>query len=169
MAEIQLRAQPLTREGFLPFGEVIETHSAGEVRTINNGNAERFHNLGNLQAEESKCPLVNFFRPNPIRFPLQIKLMERHPRYNQLFFPLDPEPYLVVVANPGDFQIATLRAFVAGPKQGVNYRAGTWHHPLLALNKICDFLVLDRNDLPDNCDVIRVTESVVVDLPETRA
>jgi ureidoglycolate lyase len=36
----------------------------------------------------------------------------------------------------------------------VNYAPGTWHHPLLALGRISDFLVIDRSGPADigNCD-----------------
>ena len=50
--------------------------------------------------------------------------------------------------------LARLRCFAAGPGQGVNYAAGTWHHPLLALQAECDFLVVDRGGAASdhNCD-----------------
>jgi len=50
--------------------------------------------------------------------------------------------------------LARLRCFAAGPGQGVNYAAGTWHHPLLALQTECDFLVVDRGGAASdhNCD-----------------
>ena len=37
-----------------------------------------------------------------------------------------------------------LRCFMTRPGQGVNYAAGTWHHPLIALDTGGDFLVIDR-------------------------
>ena len=38
---------------------------------------------------------------------------------------------------------AAVRAFVTNGRQGVNYRRGTWHHPLIALAP-ANFLVIDR-------------------------
>jgi ureidoglycolate lyase len=163
MAEICIPALPLTRKAFAPFGDMIETPLAREVRTINEGNTQRFHNLGVLQAGESTLPLVNIFRSQPIHLPFQIKWMERHPRASQFFFPLDPEPYLVVVADAGPFCVENIRAFVAQPKQGVIYHPGTWHHYSMALNRVSDFLVLDRDDLPGNCDEVSLHQSVFID------
>jgi ureidoglycolate lyase len=47
---------------------------------------------------------------------------------------------------------AVPRLFLARNGQGVNYRAGTWHHPLLALGEVSDFLVIDRGGPGNNCD-----------------
>ena len=40
--------------------------------------------------------------------------------------------------------------------QGVNYAPGVWHHPLLALDAVCDFVVVDRSGTAPNCDEVRV-------------
>jgi ureidoglycolate lyase len=44
--------------------------------------------------------------------------------------------FLIVVApnlNAQQPDIHQIRAFISDGSQGVNYRAGTWHHPLLTL------------------------------------
>jgi ureidoglycolate lyase len=164
MAEICITALALTREAFLKFGDVIETGSAREIRTINDGNTRRFHDLANVQLAKGKSPLVNIFRSTPLSLPLQIRKMECHPHSSQLFFPLDAEPYLVVVADAGVFMIENIRAFMASPKQGILYRAGTWHHYSIALREISDFLVLDGEDLPGNCEEVQLQEVVYVNL-----
>ncbi|OYD55049.1 hypothetical protein CGK74_02250 [Thauera propionica] len=38
--------------------------------------------------------------------------------------------------------------------QGVNYLAGVWHHPLLALDAVSDFIVIDRKGPGLNCDEV---------------
>lgn len=45
-----------------------------------------------------------------------------------------------------------MRAFVARADQGVNYAKGVWHHPLIALNEVCDFIVVDRGGNGSNLD-----------------
>ena len=57
-----------------------------------------------------------------------------------------------------------LRAFLAQPGQGVNYAPGVWHHPLLALNVIGDFLAIDRSGPGDNCDEVRINPAVRLSL-----
>ena len=46
--------------------------------------------------------------------------------------------------------------------QGVNYATGVWHHPLLALEGVCDFLVVDRAGPGPNCDEIQLETPGVI-------
>jgi len=80
-------------------------------------------------------------------------MMERHPLSSQAFIPLKDQGWFVVVASSGDIpQVSELRAFHATGRQGVNYRRGVWHHPLLVLKPDSEFLVVDRGGLGQNCD-----------------
>jgi len=160
MSSPQLKPVPLTREAFAPFGDVIETQGA-ESYPINEGTTERFHDLATVDVSEAEGrPLINIFRGQPRVFPYQVSMMERHPLGSQAFIPLDRRPYLVVVAstsgNPGTDD---LYAFVANGDQGVNYHRGIWHHPLLSLDQVCDFLVVDRGGAGDNLEEVQLDQS----------
>jgi ureidoglycolate lyase len=87
-------------------------------------------------------------------------MLERHPRGSQAFIPQNDKPYLVVVAPAGELDPSKLRAFVSRGWQGVNYARGVWHHPLLALGEVSDFLVVDRGGEGHNCDEQDLPESV---------
>ena len=144
---------PLTREAFAPFGDVIETAGARHY-PINEGTTERFHDLAALDvaAGEGRA-IVSIFRGQPRVLPLAIRMMERHPLGSQAFMPLSDNPWLVVVARPGvPPGPEDLVAFRPGPGQGVNYARGVWHHPLIALGAVSDFLVVDRAGPGANCD-----------------
>ena len=79
--------------------------------------------------------------------------------------PLSGRPYLVVVAPAGMAPAARdLRVFLARGDQGVNYAAGVWHHPLLALDGVCDFLVLDRSGSAPNCDEVQLEVAGLIDV-----
>lgn len=162
---IILKPAPLTAAAFAPFGDVIETAQARERREINYGYTQRFHDLARLDVTGAAgTPLVSIFRSTPLARPVAVKVMERHPLSSQAFFPLDDRPYLVVVADKGDFDIAHLRAFVAAPRQGVNYHAGVWHHFSLALDAPSDFLVIDRGGSEKNCDEVFLdADNVTID------
>ena len=157
-----LIASKLTREGFAPFGDVIEARGA-EHFAINEGTSERFNDLANIDVQENGGRvLVNIFRAQAQSRPLLIKALERHPLSSQAFVPLCPMPFLLVVAPPGDgIDIATLRCFITDGHQGVNYRRGVWHHPLISM-EAADFLVIDRGGPGDNCDVVSLPEKIQI-------
>ncbi|WP_144147727.1 ureidoglycolate lyase [Paraburkholderia sp. BCC1884] len=154
-----LQIERLTRAAFAPFGDVIELDGARHF-PINGGTTERFHDLATVDvAEQSGRPLINLFRAQPRAWPVELALMERHPLGSQAFIPLTACRYLVVVAPAGDFDPAAMRAFWTETWQGVNYAKGVWHHPLLALDQVCDFIVVDRGGAQPNCDELPLTEA----------
>jgi ureidoglycolate lyase len=147
-----LSVEPLTRQGFEPFGDVIELEGARHF-PINEGTTERFHDLACIDVDDEEGrPLVNLFRGQPRTSPIEIRMMERHPLGSQAFIPLTETPYLVVVAPAGPLDAARLRVFITQGWQGVNYAKGVWHHPLLALERVSDFIVIDRGGEGTNCD-----------------
>ena len=161
----KLSVEPLSRAAFAPFGEVIETAGARHY-PINEGTTERFHDLARVDvADEAGRPLINIFRAQPRPLPIEIRMMERHSLGSQAFVPLEAADFLVVVAPAGDPpKAAQLRAFHARGGQGVNYAKGVWHHPVLALVRQTDFLVIDRGGAGNNCDEVTLQgEPILLD------
>lgn len=155
--------KPLTAEAFAPYGDVIEVSDAAQHYPINHGYTTRYHDLAALDlTAESGKPAVSIFRSNPLPLPVQVKLMEYHPKSSQAFYPLSGRPYLVVVAPKGAFDAAKIEVFKAAPTQGVNYRAGTWHHFCLALEAESDFLVIDRVCDDDNCVEVELAPDEII-------
>ncbi|ATE60207.1 ureidoglycolate lyase [Thauera sinica] len=152
---LPLEVRPLARETFAPYGEVIEASDDASHFTINAGNTERYHDLARIEPGPDGRVIVSIFRGQPRALPFTVQMMERHPLASQAFIPLSGRPYLVVVAPAGAPPRAeALRVFLARGDQGVNYATGVWHHPLLALDGVCDFLVVDRSGPGHNCDEI---------------
>jgi len=162
-----LTVAPLTREAFAPFGEVIEASDAVQHFTINAGNTERYHDLANIEPGADGRVIVSIFRGQPRTLPFTVQMMERHPKASQAFIPMSGKPYLVVVAPAGEPpQVEDLKVFLARGDQGVNYATGVWHHPLLALEAVCDFLVVDRSGPGHNCDEVQLdTPGLIPALP----
>lgn len=157
MNALQLEVQPLTRKAFAPFGEVIEASDAAKHFTINAGNTERYHDLANIEPGPEGRVIVSIFRGQPRSLPFTVQMMERHPLASQAFIPMSGRPYLVVVAPAGEPPgVGDLQVFLARGDQGVNYATGVWHHPLLALEEVCDFLVVDRSGPNPNCDEVQL-------------
>ena len=156
-APLPLTVEPLTREAFAPFGEVVEASDAVRHFTINAGNTERYHDLANIEPGPDGRVIVSIFRGQPRSLPFTVQMMERHPLASQAFVPMSGRPYLVVVAPAGAPPgVEDLKVFLARGDQGVNYATGVWHHPLLALGAVCDFLVVDRSGSAPNCDEVQL-------------
>ena len=156
---------PLTRESFAPFGDVIEVDDHAETRDINEGHTIRYHNLAKLDLSTGGgTPGLDIFRSTPLKMPLQLRFMERHPLSSQAFMPLSGRPYLVVVAPRGELNESAIKVFRAESHQGVNYQAGTWHHYCLALGEVSDFLVVDRIADDENCDEVDLIEPLTINL-----
>jgi ureidoglycolate lyase len=156
----ELLIEPLTRAAFAPFGDVIELEGARQI-PINLGTTMRYHVLAHIDvAEGGGRPLLNVFRGEPRALPFEVRMLERHPLGSQAFVPLTDAPYLIVVAPQGELVPALMRAFVSRGWQGVNYAKGVWHHPLIALDRVSDFVVIDRGGEGHNCDEQTLPESV---------
>ncbi len=161
-----IHAEPLTRDVFSEYGDVIDTRGAPPV-PINNGMTERFHDLANVQATgENARVLISIFRGQPYSFPLKLEMVERHPYGSQAFMPLTPRPYLVIVCHDGEQGPALPRAFVTRPGQGVNYPANRWHAVLTPIGEPQDFLVVDRGGEEKNVEEFHFTMPYEIHLPD---
>lgn len=162
MASQTLTIQPLTRAAFAPFGDVVEADPA-TMRHINGGTTERYHALAHPEAlGEGAELIVSLFRGQPRKLPYAVNMVERHPFGSQSFHPLDDRPWLVIVAEDEGGRPGAPHVFMATGKQGINYRANIWHHPLMALGKISDFLVVDRSGPGNNLEEYFYAEPFIV-------
>ena len=154
-----LTIEPLRQEAFAPFGDVIELQGARQI-PINLGTTIRYHDLARIDVTDAGGrAIVNLFRGQPRVLPFEVTMLERHPLGSQAFIPLTDKPYLIVVAPAGKLDPEAVRAFVTRGWQGVNYAKGVWHHPLIALDDVSDFIVVDRGGEGHNCDEQALPES----------
>jgi len=158
-----LQPRPLTAATFAPFGDVIETEGRAS-RWINNGSCERFDDLAQVDvASEGGRPLISIFRATPRSLPLQLQSLERHPLSSQAFYPLQQQPFLIVVAENGSGPVAPrVRVYLSSGRQGVNFRRNTWHHELLALHQTSLFLVVDRGGPEENCEQLPLGDELSI-------
>ena len=160
-----LKLEPLDANSFAEFGDVIDTKGR-QPFPINQGTTQRYHHLSTVQVMgDNAVAGISLARGNAFQLPLTIHMLERHPKGSQAWIPLHGASFVVVVApnGPDDRPDETrLRAFHARMGQGVNYRSGIWHHPLLALGEAGDFAVVDRIGTDPNCDEAALSESYEV-------
>lgn len=159
----RLTPLPLTAERFLPFGEVIEARSK-QRETMNAARFERFDDLCKVDTGRGGRVCISVARCRcATQLPYRFDVMERHPLGSQAFVPLASSPFVVVVAPAGEsVEPDDLQAFVSNGRQGVNYRAGTWHMPLIAFEAGQEFLVIDRAGDAPNCDEHTLDDSVLL-------
>lgn len=154
--------QPLTRDAFAPFGQVIETDGAHHY-PINKGMTERYHDLARIELGGAHPrPLISLFRGQPYTLPLRLDLVERHPFGSQAFYPLSDAPWLVIVAPDESGTPGTPLAFRPAPGQGVNIAMNTWHGVLCPLDRPSDYLVVDRGGDGNNLEEFVYPEPWIV-------
>jgi ureidoglycolate lyase len=128
--------QPLTGKAFAPFGNVIDVPDAA-------GRTYYEEALGNLRSDARPSLSLSLKAETPDR-PLRAALLERHEFSSQTFVPIDVGRWLIVVAphaKAGGPDLGGVKAFIATGKQGVTYRANTWHHGLTVLDRPGRFAV----------------------------
>lgn len=138
-------AKPLTREGFAPFGDVIDKSGVDDRIPINNGHARRLPPLGEAVSHgQGSKVAISIVEGDPYHCPLSLEFVERHPLGSQAFIPLSPQPFLVIVCQDEAGVPGAPQAFITSPYQGVNYHPNIWHGVLTPLDASQDFLVIDR-------------------------
>ena len=158
---LTIKPQPLTREAFAPFGDVIQIEGSDQFE-INSGYTTRVHDLIDIQlGGENARAQFSFFLGRPR--PLEIKMLEKHPLGSQAFYPIEDKRWLVVVASAPEPE--SICAFWATGKQGVNYHSNVWHHPLLVIEPQ-QFVIIDRGGDGHNCDEIELDHIVLIALDE---
>ncbi|CTQ32266.1 ureidoglycolate lyase [Jannaschia rubra] len=137
-----IRTEPLTPEGFAPFGDVLEVAGTPD-KVINQGMCHRYHDRAALDFFRGHAG-ISVFDATPRSLPHVLDMMERHPDGSQAFVPMHGNDWLVIVAPDADGAPGTPRAFLAGAGQGVNFFRNTWHGVLTPLHAPGLFAVIDR-------------------------
>lgn len=160
----RLTIEPLEQGAFAPFGDVIDTRRRDAQNVaINDGFTQRHHALSPVQTEGND-PILSVFETRSFGLPLQIRMLERHPRGSQAFIPMGDSgtrDFLIVVAEgDGAPDPETIRAFRVSAGQGVNFHAGVWHHPNIVIEGSQTFLVVDRSDPASNLEEFTFSDEV---------
>jgi ureidoglycolate lyase len=162
---MQIKPISLNKANFKEYGEVISIEKSDSI-TINNGFAQKYYNLCNMDANDKNgVATLHLYLGKKREFPLQINMMEKHPHFSQTFMPRSNTPFLAVVAL-GDEKpdLKTLIVFKTNGNQGVFYKKGIWHFPLIALEDNEQFIVIDRNDLGKEEN--KVVDCIEIDIEE---
>lgn len=147
---MEILAVPLDRNSYRSFGDVVAADPVAAGASANAGTARRHDRLGAVEnLRPGAAPNLCVFRVEPAADnPFPVRMLERHRHSTQVFIPMGgARRYLVVVCEGAEApDLATLKAFIAGADQGITYRPGIWHHPLIALERTTDFACLVHED-----------------------
>lgn len=136
--------EPLTREAFAPYGQVIEMPGDEQI-AINRGKCIRHHALATVDLAGSEPEaVISIFAGQPYALPHTLDMVERHPLGSQAFYPLADCTWLMIVCDDDNGTPVSPRAFHPSPGQGVNLNRNQWHGVLTPIGQPADFLVVDR-------------------------
>lgn len=133
MKVVRLKVQPMTREGFAPYGVLIDSRGSVEIDL-----GEGKQSLTGATAE---------------RRPLRFDFMARHKRTMQVFSPLYSTQFVIAVAPPGETevpQVERIAAFLVDGRLPYAYHKGTWHTPPFPVGEWASYLVVDRTGTLDD-------------------
>jgi ureidoglycolate lyase len=158
-----LLIDPLTREAFAPYGEVLGGGATPEGVLINAGTTLKINVAAPVLTTRDGQPGLFVYRTQAQALPLSLSMLECHQYGSQTFVPLADLSFVVVVAcslsaatshatphpDPSP-DLSTLRAFWVDGHQGVTIAPGTWHHPLISLHD-GELVVLERVAAQGDC------------------
>lgn len=168
MTLLVLNPAPLSAGAFAPFGAVLEADGKAGY-DVNGAWAQQVdQEPGFSHLTGEALPATSIYRNRPRPLPVVIDEIERHPLSSQLFMPVTASRWLVVVVPDdaaGEPDTVNARAFLASERQGICYRPGTWHSPLIGLDAESDFFMLMwSRDPADDTDVRRPEHEIQVRL-----
>jgi len=151
--EITVKPKPINKENFSKFGELVTSEGLKSI-DINNGYAKRFEEAVKLDTHQDRGETtISIFSALKRAFPMKIDMMEQHPLGSQAFIPMKETTFLVLVAPKGDKpDLNKIESFIIPPGIGINYKAGTWHFPLISTEDM-NFLVIDRKGSGSNLKI----------------
>ena len=144
MKVVHLKAQPMTRESFAPFGVLIDSRGSVEI------------DLG------QGAPSMTGTTAEPREF--RFDFMARHRRTMQVFSPLVSSQWIIAVAPPNEGvapDVERVVAFFIDGRLPYAYHKGTWHTPPFPIGEWASYLVVDRSGTLDD-------DYELVDLRATR-
>ncbi|MCB8881340.1 ureidoglycolate lyase [Acidisoma cellulosilytica] len=148
-----------------PFGKLV---TMGQTTiAVNDGTALRC-DIEKFPAEQAKpgfALITSIYQAKAQSLPRSIDMLERHSQTPQLILPLSGNGHVMVACcsdSDGCPDLSTLRAFRLASSQGIIYDAGIWHHPIIAIDSMAQFLVQSwQNGKPDDCEITKIDQTLV--------
>jgi ureidoglycolate lyase len=130
-----IKAEPLTREAFAPFGDVLSMEGLRRLPIELYGDRIDVYRPALFESDQP----VEFLLTRSKLREFRIIFIERHLELTQSFIPLGGHPFIAVVARPnareedGIPALDEIHAFFVPGDTGINIHRGTWHEVPLPL------------------------------------
>ena len=160
----KVKVEPLTKDNFKQYGEVIATE--GEHKIINKGNGKKWNNLVNFDMFEDGGKVNLGILSTKYLSPLFNK-MERHHYTSQIFISLGQGKSLVAVAPISDRypDPEKVEVFLMEEGQGVSFYRKVWHHSLFPLNREQDYVLIMRGgNFPPDVELVSFEDNIYIEI-----
>ncbi len=161
-----LRLGAVRPDLFAPFGAVVEM---GRPAVAVNGGTALRHDVDRFTASAARTGfslVTSIYEATAQDLPRPVGLLERHRNSPQLIMPVSGDGHAVIACLSGPDgapDLSTLAAFRFTARQGMVYRPGLWHHPILALGQPAHFLVQSWQDGTEaDCEIVPIAPTTVV-------
>lgn len=167
---MNLPCTPISTTNFAPYGSLVST-ADGSGTAVNEGRGLRFETAASLVHKTATTqPKLALYKISGSKWPVKVRILERHCHSAQLFLPMAGGAFLVVVARPavtGEPEMDSLAAFLCEQGQGIVYAPGIWHLPLVAIGQSADFAMLMwENGTQDDCEEHLMAITLTVHAPQ---
>lgn len=156
-----IKIRPITAEEFAPFGDLLTPRDEASWM-VNQGRCERHNALATVECSGGEA-IISIFRSQSVSLPYECTLLERHPLGSQAFVPLNPGPWMSVVAHDEGGRPGTPQAFLVPEGMGINLHVGVWHGVLTPLDRAADFLVVDRAGEGINLEEVAIPAVIITE------
>lgn len=149
---ICLEVQPMTRETFAPYGEIISERGPIDI-DLDEGQA-------------------SFVTQTVEQRPMSFDFLGRHRRTEQVFSPLGGTRSILAVARPTEDEAPDanqMAAFLVDGNCAFKLHRGTWHTSVFPLEESASFLVVDREGTLDEDYDLRDLKTALGVVVEIRA
>ena len=149
---ICLEVQPMTRETFAPYGEIISERGPIDI-DLDDGQA-------------------SFVTQTVEKRPMTFDFLGRHCRTEQVFSPLGGAKSIIAVAMPTEEESPDankMAAFLVDGNCAFKLHRGTWHTTAFPLQDSASFLVVDREGTLDEDWDLRDLKTALGVVVEIRA
>jgi ureidoglycolate lyase len=166
-----IKTVPINRAAYAPYGNIIGAADDLPFNWANMKTAKRFNFVADIVNSRANAKLnLCVFRCSPLeKWPMEVKLLEKHHYSTQVFMPMESRArYLAIVCLGGDApDLSTLMAFSVEGAQGVSYKPGIWHYPMTAVSDVIDFACLVYEDGgKDDCEIYNLQQPLTVQLTD---